>query len=183
MICALMRETGKDNKAPIVARRRIDIILSWSGSGPALNVEDRTATALAAYKPVPVASITQAEGPAANFATRHRNAAPRAERHLAGCKLVADLLQFARGVLCQVLLGRPVPCIRRLRGIIDRHQSGIRTTILPNCWPLCSRSNACRPCEMSNTESTSGIRCPAWNSLVTASNSASLPIVEPMMSH
>src|SRR5258706_2183716 len=127
-----MRETGKDNNAPIVARREIDIILSSLGPGPALNVEDRAATALAAYQPVPVASITQAEGPAANFASRHRHTAPGTERHLAGCKLVADLLQLARGVLCQVPLGRLLPRIRRFRGIIDRHQSGIRTTILPN---------------------------------------------------
>src|SRR6202030_1704528 len=131
---------------------------------PTLNIEDRAATAFAADQPVPVASITQAEGSAANFAARHRHVAPGAKRHSAGCKLVADLLQLARGVLRQVLLRRLViPSIRGLRRIVDRHQSGIRTTILPNCWPLWSRSNPCRPCEMSNTESMSGMRCPAWN--------------------
>src|SRR6059058_5908061 len=130
-------------------------------------IEDRAATTFAADQPVALPCVTQAEGSASDFAASHGNTAARADRHFPRGKLLANLSQLQRGVL-RATLG---------------HQSGIRTTIFPNCWPLASRSNACLPWEMSNTESTSGVRRPARNSLVTASNSESLPIVEPIMSH
>ena len=59
----------------------------------------------------------------------------------------------------------------------------IRTTILPNCSPLAIRSNAARPFSRSKTESTCGRSFPPVSSPATAVNSASLPIVEPMIVH
>ena len=139
--------------------------------GAAMDVEDRAATTLAADQPVPLASIAQPEGATTNLAPRHCHHASRTHRRFPRCEFLANQLEFSRSVLRRP---RPRPTVTH---------SGIRTTILPNCCPLCSRSKAWRPCEMSNTESTSGVSRPARNSLVTASNSDSFPIVEPMMSH
>jgi hypothetical protein len=143
-----MREMGKDSKAPIVARRRIEIILKFgeaksveSSPRSAVDVEDRTPAAFAANEPIPLPRVAQAEGSAAYLSARHGNGATRAEWHPSRCELFAYLLQFARGVLRQTFVSRRI-FARAFRAIVVRHQSGILTTIFPNCCPLWSRSNA-----------------------------------------
>ncbi|MFL5488853.1 MAG: hypothetical protein ACJ8AJ_10265 [Gemmatimonadaceae bacterium] len=64
-----------------------------------MDIEDRAATALAAYQPVALTRITQAERAATDLAARHGNAAPRTEWRFAGDELGADLLQLALTVL------------------------------------------------------------------------------------
>jgi hypothetical protein len=53
-------------------------------------------------------------------------------------------LQLGRRVLRQSFVSRRVVA-SAFRAIIVGHQSGILTTIFPNCCPLWSRSNAWRP--------------------------------------
>jgi len=168
-----MRDTTPDKFARQFRRFPLPASRFPLSPRPAMDVEDRAATTLAADQPVPLASISQPEGATTDLAPRHCHHASRTHRRFPRCELLANLLELSRAVL-----RRPRP---RPRPTVTH--SGIRTTILPNCCPLWSLSKACRPCEMSNTESTSGVSRPARNSLVTASNSDSFPIVEPMMSH
>ncbi|MFL5633304.1 MAG: hypothetical protein ACJ78J_04275 [Gemmatimonadaceae bacterium] len=69
------------------------------GPRSAVNIEYRTAAAFSADQPVTLSRITQAEGTAANFATRHCDAAPRADGRFAGHELGTDLFQLALTVL------------------------------------------------------------------------------------
>ena len=58
-----------------------------------------------------------------------------------------------------------------------------RTTTLPNCAPESSRAKAAAPSSSAHTESTGGCSAPSRKATVIASNSASLPIVEPISVH
>src|SRR5258706_12611428 len=120
-----------------------------------MDVEDRAAAALAADEPIPLSCVAEPKGSAADLATRHCNVAARTDWHFPGRELAAYLLKLGRRVLRQSFVNGRV-LARAFRAIIVGHQSGIRTTIFPNCCPLWSRSNAARPGAMSNTESTTG---------------------------
>jgi hypothetical protein len=61
-----------------------------------MDVEDRAAAAFTADEPIPLPRVTEAEGSAADLATRHCNGAARTDWHSPGRELAAYLLQLGR---------------------------------------------------------------------------------------
>src|SRR5437899_10234041 len=134
-------------------------------SRPALDVEDDAAPARSANQPLALPRVAEPERSAADAPDGHLGCVARTGRRLPFGVRLANRPLFG-GLVSGVLLGHDI-C----------------TTTLPNCSPLASRSNARRPSSSENTLSTGGMSRPARSSFTTASNSASLPIVEPRSDH
>src|SRR5215204_567051 len=148
------------------------------GPRPSLQVEDDAAAALRADEPLAAARVTEAEGAAPDRADGHRRAAARAGRPAPGRE------GFADGTLLLRLVLRVAGTRVRAAARLSRAGHGAtRSTTFPKCSPDASRWYAWRPSSIGHTESTVGRRRPARSAAVTASSSASLPIVEPMMLH
>src|SRR6185503_13564004 len=143
-------------------------------SGPALLIEDYTAPALRTDQPFAAAGVAKPERPTTDRSHRHHGTVARA------LGLFARHLSVAEGAL---LVGRVV-------GRAGAHPAaGVPVfgatwiTIFPNWSPRDNRSNAAGDSDRGNTRSTGGTRRPARSWRTTASYSASLPIVEPMIVH
>ena len=137
---------------------------SWAlePSAPLPVIHDAS-TAGGTEEPLTLAMIAKPERSAANLAVRHADGAAGAHGGLASHRRVAQ---------CPLLVrGKP-------GGLAHS-----RITTFPNCAPVSSRSNACRPSSSDQTESTGGCSAPVRNSAVIAANSASLPMVDPMIVH
>lgn len=140
----------------------------------AFAVEHHAPFAGRAEEPFTLSMISQPEGASANLPVRHSYRTSRAQRRLTGHR---GLTQGA------LLLAGEARDLRRGHSETRWRERHTRTTTLPNWAPESSRSNAWRPSSSDHTESTGGCRAPWRKRAVIASNSASLPIVEPIRVH
>ena len=130
-----------------------------------LHVKNHASPTGRADQPLPLARVAKAERSATDAAHGHGRVVTRALRHLAARIRSANCL-----LLCRLEPRRFV-----------RHE--MFTTTLPNCSPVASRRNASAPFSSGYTLSTGGKRRPSRSSFTIASNSASLPMVEPRIDH
>ncbi len=127
-----------------------------------------------AEEPFTLPMVSQPERASADLPVRHANRTSRTQRGLAGHRRLAQGALLLAGIASDLVRGHSG---KRWKN------SHTRTTTLPNWAPESSRSKAWRPWSSDQTESTGGCSAPWRKSAVMASNSASLPIVDPMSVH